>query len=80
MSWSSRALGKAMRAAFRDTRKGERPPYTPVSMSGIAAKLSRTVRLRRATVPVAPMPDLGGFLDRMERLIEAAIAEGEWDG
>lgn len=73
-------MGKAIRAAWRDTRTGARPPYTPVSLSSIAAKLTRTVRQRpRAPVPVAPMPDLGGFLGRMERLIETAIAEGEWD-
>ena len=80
MSYSSRAMGKAIRAAWRDTRRGARPPYTPVSLSSIAAKLTRTVRQRRTVaVPVAPMPDVGGFLERMERLIETAIAEGEWE-
>ena len=42
MSWKSRAFAKAIRAAWRDTRpRRERPPYTPVSLSSIAAKLTR---------------------------------------
>lgn len=57
MSWKSRAMGKAIRASWRDTRKGARPPYTPVSLSSIAAKLTRTTRQRRRVpVPVALMP------------------------
>lgn len=72
-------MGKAIRAAWRDTRTGEPMPYTPVSLSSIAAKLARTARQRQVPATVAPMPDVGGFLERMERLIEAAIAEGEWE-
>ena len=43
MSWKSRALGKAMRAAFRDTRT-HGMPYVPVSISSMAAKMSRDTR------------------------------------
>lgn len=72
-------MGKAIRAAWRDTRKGEPMPYTPVSLSSIAAKLSRDTRRRVAAPLLTPDEALGGFLERMERVIEAAIAEGEWE-
>lgn len=61
MSWKSRAFAKAMRVAFRDTRSRKEKQdmhYVPVSLSSIAAKLSRDAqRASRRDQPKKKRPE-----------------------